>query len=172
MKDRGSLQTAPSRKDAPGEVRALRACQGGTGGDQTRNHRLPRLHASVREKPAREIHGPRQDDEEAPAAQPQGCGRMVPTASSRRCGGAAPDPQREDERPLPVLRPPHELPQSVAVLPERARHLEKVAQPPHEGPDAHLGALCPAPASPPARTSPNRTALVRRGESNLKNPLR
>ena len=38
-------------------------------------------------------------------------------------GGAAEDPQRQAPRSLPVLRAPHELPQSMAVLPEGPTYL-------------------------------------------------
>ena len=47
-----------------------------------------RFHAHRCEKPAREIHGACQNDEEASEAGLQGHGRLVPRASSRPRGGA------------------------------------------------------------------------------------
>jgi len=163
---------APPREDASGAFRTFCSREGGTGWGQSRYFRLPRLHAPVRPKSARKIHAPCQDDEEAAPAQPHGCCRLVSTTSARPCAGAATDPQREAARPLPVLRPTHELPQSAEVLSEGSVSLEDVAHATHEGPKAHLGALRPVPATLSARGSPNHPLLGWCGESHLRNPLR
>jgi len=75
---------------------------------------------------AGEVHGACQEDEEAPEAVLQRDHRMVPRTSPRPRGKAASRPQRETSRPLSGLRPPHELPQSVAVLSRRPVRLEEV----------------------------------------------
>jgi hypothetical protein len=95
-------------------------------------------------QPAREVHGPCQNDEKAPKTLLQQRRPMVPSSSARRREQAAGHPQRETSRPLPILCPTDELPQSAAVLSGCPMCLEEMATPKIAGKDPHLASLLTA----------------------------
>ena len=65
----------------------------------------------------------------------------------------------ETSRPLPVLRPPNELPRSVAVLPGRPADLEEVARTEVAGTAPQLGKVRADSAPSSAAASADRTHL-------------
>lgn len=98
--------------------------------------------------------------------------RMVPRAPTRPCEQATESPECQAPRPLPVLRTPDELPQSLAVLSEGPLYLEGMAESTHTRAPDVLAAVCRYPAAISVATTADHTYLGRSGEYGLRNPLR
>jgi len=142
-----------------------------SGSTSSWNLRLPRPEAYLRPQPEGKVHTAREDDREKVPQGAKGDRRLVQAAPARPCGGAAEDPQRQAPRSLPVLRAPHELPQSMAVLPEGPTYLAWVAESPYTGKAADVGSIYGNPTPLSAVATSDHTLLGGRGESRLKNPL-
>ena len=67
---------------------------------------------------------------------------MVSGAPPRFCERATENPECQTPWPLPVLRTPDELPQSLAVLSESLSHLARMAESPHSRATVNVGARC------------------------------
>ena len=93
-------------------------------------------------------------------------------APARPSERTAESPECQAPRPLPVLRAPDELPQSLAVLPAHLPSLAGVAESPYTRSAADVGTFWGNPPSVSVATPSDHPLLGRSGESRLKNPLR
>ena len=78
---------------------------------------------------------------QAAPQEPHGGRRMVPGAPTRTGGRTAEDPQRQAPRPLPVLRPPDQLSESLKFYRGVRQDLEEVAESSHARKPVDVGEI-------------------------------
>src|SRR5215469_5247996 len=165
------FNSAPG-EDAADGIWALCDGEREEAGEETRNLRVPRLHAYLRTQPKRQVHSAREDGSQTVPERTEGDRRLVQATPARACEQTAEDAKCQAPRPLPVLRTIDKLSQFVAVLPESPSYLAHVAESPHARDNTDVGEICRTPGPVPVVATSDHSLLGGSGESRLKNPLR